>query len=280
MRSNAFFARTATDAWLDLVTKTLARGSRSNPRGTPTLEILGNSTIIDMNHPVVLSVDRKLSYRFMAAEAWWILSGRSDAESIGRHCKNIVKFADVEEPTGLHFFGAYGPKIMAQLGHVVETLSRDPDSRQAVINIWRECPPSTRDVPCTLSVQWLIRDGRLFCIDTMRSSDVWLGWPYDVFNFSMISWQLLDLLQLKAGMDLRLGSLQLNAGSQHLYQKDVDRLVDLDLSKSHEFDGSRVGTHACLGIQYELGCCIGEIEGEPIHPFFTNFKNQLINNQK
>ncbi|HKJ87618.1 MAG TPA: thymidylate synthase, partial [Gammaproteobacteria bacterium] len=128
---------------------------------------------------------------------------------------------------GETFFGAYGPKVRDQLPHVISTLCQDPDSRQAVINIWRESPPRSRDIPCTLSAQWLVRTdeaGRRFvyCVDTMRSSDAWLGWPYDVFNFTMLSAYVAASLARAWGEPVYLGELVLQAGSQHLYRRDLE----------------------------------------------------------
>lgn len=179
-------------------------------------EIVGSQVKIDMRYPVVLNQARKLSYKFMAAEAWWIISGKNDVASISKYCKNIANFSD----NGKDFFGAYGPKINSQIGEAMRRLLIDSDTRQAVCNIWRENPPETKDVPCTLSVQWLLRDGKLHCIDTMRSNDVWLGFPYDVFNFSMLSWVIVEHLR-RHGKKVELGSLTLNAGSHHVYERDI-----------------------------------------------------------
>jgi hypothetical protein len=168
-----------------------------------------------MTRPVVDVLVRKLGYRFMAAEAWWILSGRNDVESIRKYSPHIASFSD----DGKFFHGAYGPKILDQLTYVIDSLQKDADTRQAVLSIWRENPRVSRDVPCTISAQWLIRDGKLHCIDTMRSSDAWLGWPYDVFNFSCLSAYILLMLRERASFfnSVRLGCLSLVAGSSHLY---------------------------------------------------------------
>ncbi|MCA6334071.1 MAG: hypothetical protein IM664_05580 [Phenylobacterium sp.] len=187
------------------------------PRGQRCYELLGHQTRVPMNDPLVTIRERKLGYKFMAAEAYWILTGDDRVETIAPYSKKISEFSD----DGLTFFGAYGPKIRGQLPYVVSKLVEDPYSRQAVINIWRENPPRTKDVPCTTTVQWFIRDGRLHCVDTMRSSDIILGWPYDIFNFSMLSVALIALLR-PHGLNLLLGDLTLTAGSQHLYERDVD----------------------------------------------------------
>lgn len=199
--------------WLAMLEQVFEQGERSAPRGKPILECLATTAQVDMTAPVVVNPLRKLGYRFMAAEAWWIASGRSDVASIAPYGKHIADFSD----DGVTFFGAYGPKAKPQMSYVVEKLLEDRDSRQAVINIWRECPPRTKDVPCTTTVQWMIRGGKLHCIDTMRSNDMWLGFPYDIFNFSMLS-ACLALRLREVGVKVDLGQLYLRAGSCHLYE--------------------------------------------------------------
>jgi len=270
--------KNATEAWLALLGDVSLNGKISHPRGMKIREIINNSVQVDMNHPVVLTKERRLSYKFMAAEAWWILSGRSDVESIGRHCKAIRRFSD----DGISFFGAYGPKISYQMEHIVRTLKSDRDTRQAVLTIWRENPPHTKDVPCTVSVQWLIRDGLLHCIDTMRSNDVWLGFPYDVFNFSMLSWHVLEALR-DEGIEADLGTLHLNAGSHHIYEPNLETLAgwhNHHWADSHEFchpAGHRIEHGFVHGY---LGTIIGEYTptknlNEP-HGFFESFRDRLL----
>lgn len=171
-----------------------------------------------MTQPVMCVKERKLGYKFMAAEAAWILSGDNRVKTIEPYSKQIKDFSD----DGVLFFGSYGPKIRDQLRYVVAQLAKDPDTRQAVINIWRENPPITKDVPCTISVQFLIRDGKLHVIDTMRSSDLWLGWPYDIFNFSMLARAVILYLRNTTGRRYELGNLYLNAGSAHIYSHNYD----------------------------------------------------------
>jgi len=212
-------AESATSAWIKLIERVLNSGEITHPRGFTCYEVLNSSVVVDMRQPVVLVPRRRLSYKFMAAEAWWILSGRSSVESIGRYCKAIAKFSD----DGETFFGAYGPRIFRQIDYVLDTLFKDASSRQAVMTIWRQNPPESKDIPCTVSVQWLIRQGKLHCIHNMRSSDIWLGFPYDVFNFAMLSWHILECLR-DMGMDVSLGCIFMNAASHHLYDKDYEKV--------------------------------------------------------
>ena len=77
----------------------------------------------------------------------------------------------------------------------------------------------------------MIRNNRLHCFDTMRSSDIWLGWPYDVFNMSMISRYVLLYLksidEIAIDHDIELGNLYLTAGSLHLYEKNVKKAFQI-----------------------------------------------------
>lgn len=171
-----------------------------------------------MYAPVVTVAARKLGYKFMAAEAAWILTGDNRVATIAPYSSRIREFSD----DGVRFFGAYGPPVRDQLGHVIRALRDDDMSRQAVLTIWRPNPPQTKDVPCTVALQWMIREGQLHCFASMRSSDAWLGWPYDVVNFSVISRAVqLELSGLSSV--LFLGNLYLTAASQHLYDRDSAR---------------------------------------------------------
>ena len=205
----------ANQAWLRLIGQIYRNGNSARPRGLEIKEILCNTTVTDMRFPIVSIRRRKLGYKFLAAEAWWILCGRNDVASIKSYSRHIASFSD----DGHYFSGAYGVRVVDQLRYVVDTLVKDIDSRQAVLTIWRQNPRDSKDIPCTISVQWLIRNARLYCIDTMRSSDAGLGFPYDCFNFSMLSAYILLLLRERSGFfkEIELGALYLTAGSSHLY---------------------------------------------------------------
>lgn len=211
----------ANEVWLKNLQRVIKHGRSHSPRGMETLEILNNESVVDMRLPVITIPAREMGYKFLVAEALWILQGNSGVETIAPFSKQISQFSD----DGYVFQGAYGPKVADQLRYVVETLSADPSSRQAVISIWRENPRPSKDIPCTLSLQFLVREGRINCIANMRSSDLWLGWVYDVFNFTMIT-TFVALRLRDAGQHLELGSLYLNAGSQHLYRKNYTKACE------------------------------------------------------
>lgn len=207
--------------WQGLMQSILDNGQTVHPRGKETKEILGSRTVIPMDYPVITIANRKLGYKFMAAEAAWILSGDNRVATIKNYAKAIEQFSD----DGVYFFGAYGPPIRDQISHVIEALTSDVDTRQAVITIWRQNPRKSKDIPCTISCQFAIRDGKLHCFMNMRSSDVWLGVPYDWFNFSALS--AFVALHLRAkGRIVSLGNLYFYAASQHMYATNFDGAKD------------------------------------------------------
>ena len=226
---------TTTDIWRARLNH-LLKQPEITIRGNMVREECGASTIISMSDPFVCDATRNVSKRFQAAEAHWILSGDNRVATIAKYAPSIEYFSD----NGTHFQGAYGPKVTEQLHYVCETLAGDRASRQAVLSIWRENPRCSKDIPCTVALQFLIREGKLNCIATMRSSDIWLGWVYDVFNFSCISYWIKLALQEEYGLNaehLDLGWLKVDMGSSHLYERNyqqAENVLSLPVTSTHE----------------------------------------------
>jgi thymidylate synthase len=201
---------TFAEAWFELLTAIYYNGVPVSPRGFETLELIGVQVRVDdMTKNILVHPSRALSYKFLVSEWLWIAAGRDDVATISNYNKNIAQFSD----NGIVFAGAYGPRIASQMSWAIEQLQK-PGSRQAVIQIWTPKPAPSKDIPCTLTWQLLARDGTLHAIVNMRSSDVWLGLPYDFFNFSQMTNSLAGELALAPG------SLVFNLGSSHLYERD------------------------------------------------------------
>ena len=195
------------------------------PRDIPTKEILGYHTKFDMAHPILMNTSRKLNYKFMFGEAKWILSGSNSVNDISRHLQAITKYSD----NGYVFNGAYGPHFHRQKKYVAQALANDKDTRQAVMTIWQERPETSKDIPCTVSLQWVIRGYEIHCIVNMRSSDVWLGLPYDLFNWGMMSVDISAEYYKITGIQLIPGYIYYNAGSCHLYLRDIDKAISASM---------------------------------------------------
>jgi thymidylate synthase len=245
------------DIYEDVLNALLSIGKVSAPRGQPIREILNAHIELTNSRGCLLThFGRKLNYHFAVAEWWWIASGRSDVASIAAYNKNIAQFSD----DGKTFFGNYGTPWTTQLPYILDTLRNDPASRQAVTTIWRPNPAKTKDVPCTISMQYLIRDNQLHAIVTMRSSDAWLGLPYDVFNFAQLQSMIASELRVAAG------TLYLNLGSLHLYDRnraDAIRCIEsMDATKKDYAITGRVTLEPLPGIfgPEELAVPLGNVE--------------------
>lgn len=218
-------ADNATTLYLAVLNHLLDRGQKVTPRGMSTLEERGASIVLSNPRRCVIDItERKLNYHFMVAEWWWIAAGDNRVESISHYCSEIAKFSD----DGQIFFGAYGPRWRGQIGRVVENLRGDVDSRQAVVTIFRpglydfqHRPVLTRDVPCTISMQYLIREDKLETIVTMRSWDAFLGFPYDIFNFSRLG------AMVAGAIGIEQGPVMVTAGSLHLYERNFEKASEL-----------------------------------------------------
>lgn len=201
-------------AWRELLWHLSTMGAVASPRGLATREILGvQLTINDYSRNILTSPTRDLNYKFMVAEWLWINEGRDDLASIEPFMKKYHELSD----DGIKMFGAYGPSWVLQRPYILRALTQDLGTRQAVFTLWRQNPPKSKDIPCTVSIQFLVRDGYLDLVVNMRSSDIWLGIPYDVFVFSQLgNW-------VAAQFELERGDLILQLGSSHMYESDAEK---------------------------------------------------------
>lgn len=209
----------ANRAWIGALVRIMNLGDSVSPRGMETKEIRPNIVSFDMNRPICYHQNRKLSYKFMAAEAYWIVSGSMFAEDITPYNKHIGQFSD----DGYIFNGNYGVPFAYQLEYVANSLFTDRSTRQAVLTIWRPNPIHSKDYPCTISLGFSVRDGKIDTFVTMRSSDGWLGLPYDVFNFTVMTLRVLCRLNEKIGTkseSITLGNMHLFLMSSHLYKRN------------------------------------------------------------
>ena len=193
----------------------LLNGRTACPRALTTTEVIGAH--LCLTNPRRRFVDvppvRVINPAFAVAEALWILSG-SDSPWIFDYNDRLRAYAD----DGV-LRGAYGPRLrrwdgrVDQLDAVRRQLHEDPESRRGVIQLY---DPSRdhrgyRDVPCTLGYRFFIRDGRLIMHTSMRSQDLWLGFPYDIFTTTLTQ-------ELMAGwLGVELGEYHHHVDSLHLY---------------------------------------------------------------
>lgn len=223
-----FTFETVNEAYRGLLDAVLTHGKEVSPRGMLTKEIM--PVMVEIKQPrkrEILSPTRNLNYGFGVAEFLWMLRGSNSAEEIGHYNKQWLTYSDDGETLN----GAYGHRIFSwpatlpredsfdsidgidQFEEVYQKLKADPDSRQGTIIIYNPTKDfkKTKDVPCTNLLRFNIRDGKLNMIGFMRSNDLWFGFPYDVWNFTMFQ----ELLANRLGVEV--GSYYHIVDSMHVY---------------------------------------------------------------
>ena len=187
--------------------------------------INANLVLIDPTRNTMCNCKRKMPIRYAIGELLWYNSRQNNWKSIEPFSSFWKNISD----DGEHVNSNYGWCIKDKFGfdqweYVKNILKHDLNSRQAVIHIKdanNTLNKPTKDLNCTIALQFLIRNNKLDLIVTMRSNDLWLGLPYDVFNFTCMQ------IQMAMELGVEIGRYYHNAGSLHLYKKDAEKLGDL-----------------------------------------------------
>ena len=233
--SNFIYRRSVTHAWRDLVKDLLVHGERVvNPakpdHSSATREIFGYGlTLAPGSDWIVSNQRRKADWAWACMEVLWYLSLSSDIRPLLLLAPGYKRF--VEDGSDLDA-GAYGRRWMHNTGHdhitdgrqsqlasVHALLTKEPDSRQAVVTMWDSLDLGMvgmqKNAPCTLSMQFAIRPDGLRCQANMRSNDAWIGFIYDTFAFRVVQRLMAEALRKPLGHYYHV------VGSMHLYEKNT-----------------------------------------------------------
>lgn len=198
------------------------------PRGMTTLEYDG-IVITEYERPmerVLFDSVRDANPFFHFFESLWILAGRSDVEFLARFNKNMTQFSD----DGRTYHAPYGWRLRKaflkdQVNEVIEMLRRDPNSRQAVLQIWiadEDLNVKSKDIPCNDMIFLKIREGRLNMTVCCRSNDmIWGAYGANVVQFSVLQ----EYIARCIGCEI--GTYSQVSDSFHVYveRDDVKRLL-------------------------------------------------------
>ena len=161
---------------------------------------------------------RNISHSYMMAELLWYFHGSRDMRFISRFGSMWKRLTD----DGCTNNSAYGYILkykhgFDQIEKIIELLKTDPNSRRAVLNINVPNPYviKTKDEPCTIALQFVIRNHRLHCTGIMRSNDIWFGLPYDVVFFTELQKYIAYRLGLFAGTYTHFVT------SMHVYDRNI-----------------------------------------------------------
>lgn len=197
-------------------------GRETRPRGMLTYEVPAMTLHLTDTTRAAMPYDvgRKMNPAVGAVEALQLIGGVQHPEIMTRITPNFRLFMD-----GGTFHGGYGTRTRGQLPAVCDRLRKDRDTRQALLTIWSPLEDlhvdGVHDYPCTVFLQFFIRDGKLEMHTHMRSNDVWWGLAYDAFQFTQLQWSVAYDL----GVDP--GSYFHHAASMHVYEKDLESIEEL-----------------------------------------------------
>jgi thymidylate synthase len=219
-----YIKKTCLDDLLrEVLKRLLASGKHISPTKGEAKEITG--VVVELTNPRVRlsQTETKGTLFSCLGELLWYLSESNAVDPIQYY---LSRYGDFAEPDGT-VWGAYGPRIfhmrgINQLALVIARLQSKRDSRKAVVQLFNaeDIPTDERDyndIPCTCMFQFMIRNGRLDMITSMRSNDAFIGLPHDIFSFTMIQ----EIVGRSLGIEI--GTYKHMIGSLHLYNDKIGK---------------------------------------------------------
>lgn len=209
------------EAFGSMLDTLVERGAKVGSRDGATRELVGLHFHMPPQLAWLHSPRRALSPHYAAAEILWYLSGTDRGDMIKAYAS---QYGRMLQDNGAAY-GAYGKRLTEpfdQISSAIRALKEQPDSRRVVVSLWRPTDleagmdQTIRDVPCTTTWQFLLRDKMLCMFVYMRSNDVWLGMPYDAF------WNCLIAQVVASELGAVAASYHHIVGSVHLYERNVE----------------------------------------------------------
>jgi thymidylate synthase len=212
--------------YLDLLSDLLANGVRRSDRtGTGTLGLFGRQIRFDLAQGFPLLTTKKLHFRSVAIELLWFLRGETNVRWLQERGVSIWdEWADADGELGPVYgkqwrsWAAPDGRVIDQMAKVLHGLKTNPESRRHIVSAWN--PAEVDDMalpPCHCLFQFFVAEGRLSCQLYQRSADVFLGVPFNIASYA-----LLTLMVAKA-TGLQPGEFVHSFGDLHLYTNHVEQ---------------------------------------------------------
>jgi len=214
------------DAYLDLLRDVLANGTAKTDRtGTGTLSVFGRQLRFDLRHDFPLVTTKKVHTRSIFVELLWFLRGDTNVGYLHDHDVSIWdEWADERGDLGPIYGKQWrswaGPdgKVHDQLAEVVATLRRDPDSRRMVVSAWNVAELGAMALaPCHCLFQFYVADGRLSCQLYQRSADLFLGVPFNIASYALLTCMVAQQCDLEPGEFIH------TFGDAHVYLNHLEQ---------------------------------------------------------
>jgi thymidylate synthase len=229
--------------YLDLMRHVLEHGTRKTDRtGTGTLSVFGHQMRFDLSSRFPLLTTKKVHTKSVIHELLWFLKGSTNVAYLHEHGISIWdEWADSEGELG----PVYGRQWRSwptpdgrhidQVRDVVEQIASNPDSRRLIVSAWNVAEiPKMALAPCHALFQFYVADGRLSCQLYQRSADIFLGVPFNIASYALLT------LMVAQVTGLRPGEFVHTFGDAHLYLNHLDQAREQLARKPRELPVMRL----------------------------------------
>jgi len=220
-------------AYLDLMQHILDHGTdRMDRTGTGTRSVFGHQMRFDLSAGFPLVTTKKLHLRSIIIELLWFLKGDTNIQYLQDHGVSIWnEWADAEGNLGPVYgqqwrsWATPSGEHIDQISQVMDQLTHNPDSRRMLVVAWNPADvPKMALPPCHCLFQFYVADGKLSCQLYQRSCDVFLGLPFNIASYALLT----HMMAQQAG--LAVGDFIWSGGDVHLYQNHFEQ-ARLQLSR-------------------------------------------------
>jgi thymidylate synthase len=219
--------------YLDLLRRVRTEGVKKTDRtGTGTLSVFGHQMRFDLSQGFPLVTTKKLHVKSIIVELLWFLSGATNIAYLKAHNVSIWdEWADPDGELGPVYgkqwrsWSASNGQAIDQISEAVATLKTNPDSRRIIVSAWNPADiPQMARAPCHCLFQFYVADGKLSCQLYQRSADIFLGVPFNIASYALLTMMMAQVTGLKPGDFVH------TFGDAHLYLNHIEQ-ADLQLTR-------------------------------------------------
>ena len=220
--------------YLDLMRRILEEGvDRSDRTGTGTRSIFGTQMRFDLNKGFPLLTTKKVHLRSIIHELLWFLSGDTNIKYLKDNGVSIWdEWADENGDLGPVYgkqwrsWAAPDGRVIDQISNAVDMIKHNPDSRRIIVSAWNPADVEKMALPpCHALFQFYVANGKLSCLLYQRSCDFFLGVPFNIASYSLLT------MMMAKECDLGLGDFVWTGGDTHLYSNHFEQ-AHLQLSRT------------------------------------------------
>jgi thymidylate synthase len=217
----------------DFLRHVLEHGSKKEDRtGTGTISIFGYQMRFDLNEGFPLLTTKKIHLKSIIHELLWFLQGSTNISYLNEHGVTIWdEWADERGELGPVYgkqwrsWLAPDGKTIDQISQVIDTIKRNPSSRRLIVSAWNPADVDKMALPpCHTMFQFYVSEGRLSCQLYQRSADIFLGVPFNIASYALLTLMIAQVCDLKPGEFVH------TFGDAHIYLNHLDQ-VQLQLSR-------------------------------------------------